>query len=61
VDLRKNQFAVEVYQDRLVQLAQQEADMVKSLAEKGKEPGSVTKQRIEEMQKVMNKSAKPAM
>jgi len=54
-DLRKNQFAVEVYQDRLVQLAQQEADMVKSLTEKAKQPGSVTKQRIEEMQKLMNK------
>jgi len=52
-DLRKNQFPVEVYQDRLVQLAQQEADMVKTLAEKAKEPGSVTQQRIKEMQKMM--------
>jgi peptidyl-prolyl cis-trans isomerase C len=54
VDLRKNEFDVEVYQDRLVQLEQQEADMVKSLAEKAEKPGSVTKQRIEEMQQMMH-------
>ena len=54
-DLRKNEFPVEVYQDRLVQLAQQEADMVKSLAEKGKQPGSITQERIEELQKLMEK------
>jgi peptidyl-prolyl cis-trans isomerase C len=53
VDLRKKQFTVEVYQDRLVQLAQQEADMVKTLAEKAKEPGSVTEQRVKELQKIM--------
>ena len=52
-DLRKNEFAVEVYQDRLVQLAQKEADMVKSLAQKAHEPGSVTQQRIEELNKMM--------
>jgi parvulin-like peptidyl-prolyl isomerase len=52
-DLRKNQFPVEVYQERLVQLEQQEADMVKSLAEKAKQPGSVTQQRIKELQKLM--------
>jgi len=52
-DLRKNQFPVEVYQDRLVQLEQQEADMVKSLAEKAQQPGSVTQQRIEQMQRLM--------
>lgn len=56
-DLRKNQFAVEVYEDRLVQLAQQEADMVKTLTEQAKEPGSVTQQRIEEMQEQMKKPA----
>jgi parvulin-like peptidyl-prolyl isomerase len=60
VNLRKNQFAVEVYQDRLVQLSQQEADMVKTLAEKSEQPGSVTKQRIEEMQKLMNKNKMPS-
>ena len=54
-DLRKNQFTVEVDQERLVQLEQEEADMVKSLAEKAQQPGSVTKQRIEEMQEMMQK------
>ena len=52
-ELRKNQFPVEVYQDRLVQLEQQEADMVKTLAEKAKQPGSVTEKRIKELQKLM--------
>jgi len=52
-DLRENQFAVEVYQERLVQLAQQEADMVKALDEKAKQPGSVTQKRIKELQKLM--------
>jgi parvulin-like peptidyl-prolyl isomerase len=61
-DLRKNEFPVEVYQDKLVQLAQQEADMVKSLAERAKQPGSVTQERIKEMQKLVNKpSQKPPM
>ena len=52
-ELRLKEFPVEVYQDRLVQLEQQEADMVKTLAEKAHKPGSVTQQRIEEMQKLM--------
>jgi peptidyl-prolyl cis-trans isomerase C len=52
-ELRKHEFPVEVYQERLVQLEQQEADMVKSLAEKAKQPGSVTQKRIKEMQKFM--------
>lgn len=53
-ELRKNEFPVEVYQERLVQLAQQEADMVKSLAEQSKQPGSVTQKRLEEMQELMH-------
>lgn len=57
-ELRKNSFPVEVYQDRLIQLAQSEADMVKTLAEKAKQPGSVTQQRIEEIQKMMNVPSK---
>jgi hypothetical protein len=57
VDLRKNDFEVEVYQDRLVQLAQQEADMVKALNEKAGLPGSVTKQRLKEMKEFMNKTS----
>jgi parvulin-like peptidyl-prolyl isomerase len=52
-ELRKNEFPVEVYQDRLVQLAQQEADAVKALAENAKQPGSVTEQRIKELQKLV--------
>ena len=51
VDLRKNDFSVEVYEDRLVQLAQQEADMVKTLTEKAQQPGSVTEERLEELKK----------
>ena len=54
VELRKNDFPVEVYEDVLVRLAQQEADMVKTLAAQSKEPGSVTQQRIKEMQKLLN-------
>ena len=52
-ELRKNQFPVEVYQDRLVQLEQQEADAVKALAEKSKQPGSMTEKRIGELQKLI--------
>jgi parvulin-like peptidyl-prolyl isomerase len=52
-ELRKNQFEVEVYQDRLVQLAQREADMVKQLADKARQPGSVTHKRIEELNKII--------
>jgi parvulin-like peptidyl-prolyl isomerase len=53
VDLRQNQFPVEVYQDVLLRLAQQEADMVKDLADKGKQPGSVTEQRVKELGKML--------
>ena len=53
VNLRQNVFPVEVYQDVLIRLAQQEADMVKDLAEKAKEPGSITERRVEELQKLM--------
>lgn len=55
--LRKTQFPVEVYQDRLLALEQQEANMVKELAAKSHEPGSVTEQRIREL----NKLARPPM
>jgi parvulin-like peptidyl-prolyl isomerase len=50
VNLRQNEFEVEVYEDNLIRLAQAEADMVKQLTEKAKEPGSVTEKRIEEFQ-----------
>jgi parvulin-like peptidyl-prolyl isomerase len=53
VNLRKNDFKVEVYEDRIVQLAQQEADMVGQLAEKAQEPGSVTQERLNELQELL--------
>jgi parvulin-like peptidyl-prolyl isomerase len=55
VNLRKSEFPVEVYEDRLIELAQQEADMVKQLAERAAEPGSVTQERLKEMQKIYDK------
>jgi parvulin-like peptidyl-prolyl isomerase len=54
VNLRKNEFTVEVYQDVLVRLAQQEADMVKELAEQSEKPSSITQQRLKELGKTMN-------
>lgn len=53
VGLRKNAFPVEVYEDRLVQLAQQEADMAKALTQKAQQPGSVTAERIKELQQYL--------
>lgn len=55
VDLRLNHFPVEVYEEKLVKLAQAEADMVKQLAEKAQQPGSVTQTRLQELQKGMQK------
>jgi parvulin-like peptidyl-prolyl isomerase len=52
VKLRKDVFKVEVYEDTIIRLAQQEADMVRQMNEQSQEPGSVTKQRLEEMQKI---------
>ena len=54
VELRKNEFPVQVYEDVLIRLAQQEADMVKTLSAQSREPGSVTQERIREMQKLLN-------
>jgi len=53
VTLREKEFPVEVYQDVLVRLAQQEADTVKELSERARQPGSVTEQRVNELQKLM--------
>ena len=53
VNLRKNEFPVVVYEERLVQLEQQEADMVKTLAEKAQQPGSETSKRVKELQKLL--------
>jgi parvulin-like peptidyl-prolyl isomerase len=54
-DLRKNEFKVEVLEHNLHRLAQQEADMVRQLANKAAQPGSITEKRLEEMQKVMTR------
>ena len=53
VDLRKNEFTVEVYQDNLIRLAQLEADMIGSLTEKAQQPGSVTEERIKELRQYL--------
>ena len=53
VDLRKNDFAVEVYEDNLTRLAQAEADMVRRLAEQAAQPGSVTQRRLQELQQAI--------
>jgi peptidyl-prolyl cis-trans isomerase C len=55
VNLRTNEFPVVVYQDVLVRLSQQAADAVAKLAEKAKQPGSVTEQRVKELQKLMKR------
>ena len=44
-----------VYQDQMVRLSQREADAVAQLAEKAKQPGSITQQRIQELQKLMKR------
>ena len=53
VDLRNNDFPVEVYQDVIVQLSQREADAVAKLAKEATQPGSVTEQRLKELGKLM--------
>ena len=53
MDLRKNDFTVEVYEDNMVRLAQQEADMVARLTEQAAQPGSKTEQRVEELKKMI--------
>jgi len=53
MDLRKNEFTVEVYEDNLVRLAQNEADMVARLTEQAAQPGSRTEQRVEEFNKLL--------
>jgi len=44
---------VEVYEDNMVRLAQQEADMVARLTEQAAQPGSKTEQRVEELKKMI--------
>lgn len=49
--LRRNDF--EVYEENLSRLAQTVADMSRRLAEQAAQPGSVTLQRLQELQKVI--------
>ena len=51
--LRKDRFSVEVYENNMVRLAQQEADMVARLSEQAAAPGSKTEQRVEELNKLI--------
>ena len=53
VNLREHEFEVKVDQGKLIRLAQQEADMVKQLAEKAQQPGSETEKRLESYQKLI--------
>ena len=53
VALRKNDFEVEVYEDVIVKLAQKEANMVGRLAESAKDPDSITRQRVKDLEKMM--------
>lgn len=53
VALRRDRFPVEVYEDKLIRLAQQEADLVGSLAARSVDPTSVTQQRVEELRELL--------
>jgi hypothetical protein len=55
VDLRRHRFDVEVYEDKLTRLAQAEADMIRELSEQAARPGSVTEQRVTELQRLMQR------
>jgi hypothetical protein len=51
IDLRKNHFEVAVYEAELSRNFQKEADYIAELTKKSKEQGSVTQQRMEDLQK----------
>jgi len=53
MDLRNNDFTVQVYENNIIRLAQKEADMVARLTEEAAKPGSTTEQRIEEFNKLI--------
>jgi hypothetical protein len=53
VDLRRNSFPVEVYQDRLSRLFADEAAAIAALEKKAQEPDSLTKKRREELTRMM--------
>jgi parvulin-like peptidyl-prolyl isomerase len=51
IDLRKNHFEVAVYEDELNRHFQKQADFIAALTVKAKEHGSITEQRVEDLQK----------
>ena len=51
VDLRQNHFEVAVFDDELTRQFQKQADYIAELNVKAKEQGSVTQQRLEDLQK----------
>ena len=53
MDLRNNNFTVQVFENNIIRLAQKEADMVARLTEEAAKPGSTTEQRIEELNKLI--------
>ena len=57
VDLRKNQFEVVVYDEELQRQFQNEADFIAELNVKAQQEGSVTEQRVEELQQWITKPA----
>jgi len=55
VSLRQNKFDVEVYDANLTRLFQEEADWIAALNKKSKQEGSLTQERIKDMQKWLKK------
>ena len=51
VDLRKNSYEVVVYDDELTRQFQQQADFIAELNKKAAQQGSVTEERLKDMQK----------
>jgi len=51
IDLRKNRFDVVVYDDELTRQVQKEADFIAELNKKAAQPGSVSEERLKDMQK----------
>jgi hypothetical protein len=61
VGLRKNVFDVEVYEDAIIRLAQQEADMVKQMSERAQQDDSVTKRRLKEYEELIQGEERSSM
>jgi len=61
IGLRKNVFDVEVYEDAIIHLAQQEADMVKQMSERAQQDDSVTKRRLKEYEELIQGEERSSM